>query len=363
MNNKTISTLISIVALSAVTGTAWAVGTLADTQIDNKATISYQVSGTSQPVIESSLGGNSTAGVGNGGNTSFKVDRKIDLTVTSNAGITVAPGATSQAITFDVTNNGNSEEFFKLTESQAGGDNFNTNTCVVTTSTGAGIGVFDAGNKTVQLEADKTTTVTVSCTVPGTATDGQTSVLDLKATAVTSTTGGTTYTESAADNANPLTVDTVLADGSGSDTDTGAETVAADITAANGNRNASHSVTNTFTVGTAILKVTKASVVYSDPTNSTTDPKRIPGAIIKYTITVENTGSTSATALSVADYIPTNMTYSTTPAACAATGGGACALDPVLVIGLGAAANGIKATAITVAAAGTETVVFYATVN
>ena len=358
MNKKTISTLISIAALSAVTSSAWAVGTAADTQIDNKATISYEVGGTAQPVIESSSAGNSTSGAGNGGNTSFKVDKKIDLSVTNNAGVTVAPGATAQAITFDVTNDGNSTEFFKLTESQVGGDNFDTNTCTVTTSAGAGIGAFDAGNKTVQLDADITTTVTVSCTVPATATDGQTSVLDLKATAVTDTIGGTTYTESAADSANPLTVDTVLADGIGSATDSsvGAGGVA-------GARNAQHSDTNTYTVGSATLTVTKASEVYSDPANDVTNPKRIPGAIIKYTITVGNAGSTAATALSVADYIPTNMTYSTTPAACVATGGGACVLNPALVIGAAPAANGISATGITVAAAGSETVVFYAKVD
>ena len=38
------------------------------------------------------------------------------------------------------------------------------------------------------------------------------------------------------------------------------------------------------------LTITKASAVISDPSNGTTNPKRIPGAVIEYTITAANTG-------------------------------------------------------------------------
>ncbi len=43
-----------------------------------------------------------------------------------------------------------------------------------------------------------------------------------------------------------------------------------------------------------IMKLTKTSAVISDPVNLTNNPKRIPGAIVRYTINAENTHSTSA---------------------------------------------------------------------
>lgn len=61
-------------------------------------------------------------------------------------------------------------------------------------------------------------------------------------------------------------------------------------------------------VGT-VINVTKTSEVISDPFNGTTDPLRIPGAVIRYTITVENTGTLDAESVVISDEIPTNTTY------------------------------------------------------
>ena len=74
---------------------AQAAGTTAGTSIDNRATISYSVSGTPQTPIESAPGGNSTPGAGNGADTSFLVDNRIDFTlVEADATYTTgAPGA------------------------------------------------------------------------------------------------------------------------------------------------------------------------------------------------------------------------------------------------------------------------------
>ena len=358
MKIKIIPTLISAAVLSTATTSVWAAGTLADTQIDNKATISYSVSGTAQTDIESSAGGNSNPGTGNGGDTSFKVDKKIDLTVTADAGpFSAVPSSTNSTVTYKLKNEGNSQEFFLLSATQVAGDNFDTSSCSYTSSIGS-----VTGTNTLQLAADAEPTITVTCTIPPSTSvgDGDTSDLDLNATAVTNTGGGTAYTESATDSVDPLVVDVVLADGIG----TGAsptDTIA---------RNASHSAVNTFTVGTATLEVTKASEVYSDPLNSTTNPKRIPGAVIKYTITVVNTGSVSATSLIVADHIPSNMTYAdatttpVAPAGCVASDGSACVLDGALSIGSPAViAPGISATGMTVANGATETVIFYASVD
>ncbi len=59
--------------------------------------------------------------------------------------------------------------------------------------------------------------------------------------------------------------------------------------------------------GSPTITVTKLSVVISDPVNSTTNPKRIPGAVIEYSISPSNTGDASPDANStyVTDIIDT----------------------------------------------------------
>ena len=62
---------------------------------------------------------------------------------------------------------------------------------------------------------------------------------------------------------------------------------------------------------TADLSLVKTSEIICDPYNGTNNPKRIPGAIIKYTITVANSSDANATAenVTITDPIQTDMTY------------------------------------------------------
>jgi uncharacterized repeat protein (TIGR01451 family) len=60
-------------------------------------------------------------------------------------------------------------------------------------------------------------------------------------------------------------------------------------------------------VKSAKLTITKTSSVVSDPTGDAT-PHAIPGAIMKYTITVANSGTTAATSISLADSIQAQVT-------------------------------------------------------
>jgi uncharacterized repeat protein (TIGR01451 family) len=74
-------------------------------------------------------------------------------------------------------------------------------------------------------------------------------------------------------------------------------------------------ITNTRLPGNATLTVTKTSVVLSDGV-SVSNPKAIPGAIVRYTITVANTGTQTVTANSIIiqDPLPANFTFdSSTP--------------------------------------------------
>lgn len=57
------------------------------------------------------------------------------------------------------------------------------------------------------------------------------------------------------------------------------------------------------------LTVTKTSTVISDPENGTNNPKRIPGAILKYTITVENANGSHAANVNVADTLASGVSW------------------------------------------------------
>ena len=281
---KTIRTLASVAVLAVASNSAWAVGTAAGTDIDNTAEITYSVGGTPQTEIESSEAGNSTPGDGVGTPTTFVVDKKVDVLVTTGTGVNVVPGATSQSITYTVLNEGNSTESFDLVPTQVTGDDFDSTSCTVTSPTSP-----------VSLAADADATVTVQCDIPpssATVTDGATSTIDLEATinGVTESAGADTAAG----------VEVVFAD------DTGTATDGAD-------RNGSHSATNTYTVDTADLSVAKTSAIIDDPENGTTNPKRIPGATIEYSIVVSNAaGAATATGIVITDLVPADLTITGT---------------------------------------------------
>ncbi len=66
----------------------------------------------------------------------------------------------------------------------------------------------------------------------------------------------------------------------------------------------------TFCNPVAVLGVTKVSTLISDPTNGTTNPRAIPGAVMEYCILVQNPGSGTATNVVGTDNIPATLSYS-----------------------------------------------------
>jgi uncharacterized repeat protein (TIGR01451 family) len=76
-----------------------------------------------------------------------------------------------------------------------------------------------------------------------------------------------------------------------------------------GNVDGAHSASGTYTVATATFVISKTSAVINDPLNGTTNPKRIPGALVRYTISIQNTGGTSATNVVASDPVPGDVTY------------------------------------------------------
>jgi uncharacterized repeat protein (TIGR01451 family) len=81
-------------------------------------------------------------------------------------------------------------------------------------------------------------------------------------------------------------------------------------------------ITNTKRTANATLVVTKSSVVLSDPVNGTTSPMAIPGAVVRYTITVSNTGPSpvDSNTVFIVDSLPTQIWVGTASAPAFAQG-------------------------------------------
>ncbi len=70
-------------------------------------------------------------------------------------------------------------------------------------------------------------------------------------------------------------------------------------------------ITNTPNAANALLTVVKFSTVISDPVNGTVNPKMIPGAVVRYSITVTNTGTLTVTnnSIIITDPLPSDFLY------------------------------------------------------
>lgn len=321
--------------LLGIAGVSHAASTLtpSGTTINNAATLTYQVGGVTQNTICSSPTGNSTSTCVQ---TAFKVDTKIDLTVsTSDAapGISAVPGTTS-TLTFVVTNLGNSTQDFAFSITRApttgaGGSvayMFNgTSTSTVTdTFDPTSCTAYDTSSTPVLmptyagLTAGSSVTVKVACALPLGLTNNDVAAVTLVATAKAS--GGGSLTQSATND--PTVVDIVFADSTGTPEDA--------------TRDAQYSARSAYKISTAAVSVTKTAVTICDPANGDASggyvPKSIPGAYVQYTVTIKNAVGSPAAAFvtSVQDTLQTaNVTFDPdlikgagTSTACAAAGAG-----------------------------------------
>lgn len=322
-------------ALLAVSAGAQAAGTAAGTDITNIARLSYDVGGTPQGDLCSSDTGNSTADTdgtctNNPGKTTFRVDNKIDVLVAESDATktTVVAGQQNAVTTFTVTNQGNQTQDFALTTANLGNgstavagvtgtpftDNFTAANCTIALASTTGVATFSStgGDHIDALAPDETATVTVTCDIPAAQADGSAAVVYLGATAHandSAATLGGALTETVAND--PAVEDIVFADDAGSDD----ITITAD---ADGVRDATHSARDVYSVSTATMTVTKVMATVCDPVNggnsdlaglTGTNVFNIPGAVVRWTLTVANTGSASANLNAVADALNANTTF------------------------------------------------------
>lgn len=325
---------VSLAAL-LLSQASFAEGTNAGVDVTNTATISYLVGGQTQTPITSD------AAV-------FKVDRKINLTIAgtdTNNLVTVVPLSTGNLLNFTLQNTGNDKEYFKIEVEHlpVSDDTFNAGTtgqiCQFTIQ--GDTTVYDiTDTPVVEILEDDTKDIAVSCDIedrtPNAAVgdlnaivDGATSTIKVVATAVADA-AGAAYVEDI-NTADVIgDIDVVFADKLGTD---------------DANRDAKYSARETYEVEMPMLAVLKSSMVLSDPINGTASatvfPKRIPGAVVQYTITVENYSiTTDATGVivtdSLADEIATKGNFAFNPGSIKinSVAGGSFASDVVTATGI-----------------------------
>jgi uncharacterized repeat protein (TIGR01451 family) len=279
-----------------------ALGTDAGTTVSNQATVGYSVSGNPQTPIESDPTGNSTPGAGNP--TEFLVDRRVSFTLIEVDGAhttPVAPDDTDVVTAFTLTNTGNAIMDFRLGALDFAGavhgiaDSTDLGNYRVRAANGDGAGgvpVLGDFDFVDELAEDAVVEIYVFADAPLTVLDGEFANIELTVTA--------------ADDADALptigTLDPDLAESPGADDPTIIESVFADA----GN-DGFEVAQDGYEIVSAALEITKTAAVDSDPFGS---GKAVPGAIIEYTIVVDNTtGSTDATNVSIADVIDADVTF------------------------------------------------------
>jgi uncharacterized repeat protein (TIGR01451 family) len=287
--------MIALVMLS-LSISAFAAGTTAGTQIQNSATLTYNVGNQEKEVTASA---------------NFLVDDKVNVVSTTidSQAISAQAGATSIVLTFKVRNDGNSAHDFLLTSLTSSSKAFEGTANEVTDTTDAtnvkiyvdnGDDIFNPDDDTAtyidELAPDSEKTVFIVADMPADAADGDIAVYDLQvqvAEGGAEGTQGTAITSDDSDEADAVnTVQIVFADGAGT------------IDALHDGK---FSSTDAYKIITATVTITKNSIVLSDPVNDTTNPKRIPGAVVRYCFIVENTGSTDATNVLVTDDMNENI--------------------------------------------------------
>jgi uncharacterized repeat protein (TIGR01451 family) len=367
-NMKNVTRILLTMSVSALT--AHATGTAAGTQIDNTATLNYQVNSISQTAVVCSNGAPAPCT----NTASFLVDRSINLTLSEvgTSYTSVTPGATAQVLTYSLANIGNGTQDFSFTAANvtngqpdgiSGTDAFDIAATLNVFVDSNANNVYDAGVDTAtsvdNLAQDTSKTVFVVTDIPLTPTNNQTAGVLLEATALTAAGGALTET-AGADVA--MTEEVVFSDGVG---------------ASDSARDAKYNAKDAYIVSTSNLTITKTSNVISDPTNGVgASRRRMPGAVIEYVITVANgAGAASATNVVVDDAIPANTTFQN---GTAYTGG-----FPIEVLGTGddvdnnngtgpnpdnadfgaTTANKVTARLGTIAASGSAVLKFRVTVN
>ncbi|WP_221796953.1 DUF11 domain-containing protein [Oceanobacter mangrovi] len=344
--------LPAVVALSAVSLNAAAVGTVAGTDVDNVATLDYKVGNTSQPTVSSKPTDTGTEG----DPTSFTVDLKVDFDLTNDLptlqSVDNSGGASFVVSQIKLLNNSNGPVDFSLTYNEQSGD-FSLDDGTSYTGTngdtlnfgGLTYGSSVANTVTFYLSNSSTLNTATAVQLTSSTTTATTSALSLTGKsdevsgAAAMLTGGIPADDGTGtvgyvylfavmdvedgfvgdDGAKAALLATVNAD-TAYDKDGGSYPATAGATGTAANMEvvevvmADDDLDNEETAMSGIqltfpdLEVIKTVEVTDDSLGGSTQ-SAIPGATLTYTLTVNNLGSLAASNVVVEDIIPANTTY------------------------------------------------------
>jgi uncharacterized repeat protein (TIGR01451 family) len=332
-----------------LTQTVQAAGTASGTDITNSVTVNYKVSTVDQTALTDTA--------------TFKVDNKILPTLSVLANATVTPGESDAVVSYQLTNTGNTTQGYQVevADSTVADDYGLTSVTryfetgdVNTTFNGSGTEtLINHTNNAFELAAGASKVIYVVGNVPLSAADTEVARYDLLVTTLDS--GGNVVTTADTGAWTSGSVQVVYAEGAaGPHTD--------DTT-----NDGQVSATAAFTASSAALAITKTQAITADGFSGS-NYKAIPGATVTYTISLANTGTLSATDLSVADTLPATMTFTDNTVDVAdgtntdtnITNGGTGGTTSASVA---VAGQVITVSGISVAASATTTITFDATIN
>lgn len=271
---RSFSTILAPAVVGALVASApaQAGGVTAGTLIQNTANASFEDGGATRNVASNTV--------------TVRVDELLDVTLVSRDAGPVRAQPGNAVLTFELTNEGNGPEAFRLTANPAvAGNDFDTTIRNIAIDTNNN-GVYDEGvdqilaapQTTAVLEADARLTIFVLVTVPANVADGRTSNVALAAEAVTgSGTPGTVFDNAGVDGGDAIV----------------------------GMTGALATARGTLTTSVASVQLVK-SVVLRDPFGGTGAVK---GSVATFTIEANVTGSGEVRNLTVTDPIPAGTTY------------------------------------------------------
>jgi len=276
---KKLNNIGLLLAISLLSVQSYAAGTLAGTDIANKATVTY----------------NAGAGeISQDSNTvSFPVQEIINASIIKqiNNDIAVGSGETGAYLKFTLTNLGNGNEQFKIAPANTAGDDFEVTFTNIYTDNGDGNFVAAeetllVNGETLALAPDASVTIWVTADIPNALIDGNKSDVLVAAQSKT-------FLSLATPNANPNQGD--VADDAG-DSSTDAVFGASGVIAS----------TATFSVSAITVTVAKTIVSVNDNINGATE-QNIPGADVVYQLVVTVAGNGTATDVKVVDPLPDEL--------------------------------------------------------
>ena len=307
---------LSVAAILLLGSQAYALGTDAGTNISNTATLSYKAGGVDQPDVTSN-------------EDKFVVDKKIDMVLTTDdqTQVEVTPGQQDQVTSYTFKNEGNANQKFKFEVANlANGeeadyndkkDNDEVNNleikCTYTDGNGNSQTADWASSFVIEIKEDTEANCKVRADIKTAADggeDGDIMNVELKSTAYKDDGSAPEEETTGADTQDK--VDIVFADGesvkNGAKSGLGSNGGTKGDTAGDGIDLARSG----YIIKTPILTVNKTSCPVSDPVNNTDNPKRIPGAYIRYMFDIENKGTSDATSVTLKDKLNDNLDLSKT---------------------------------------------------